>query len=78
MATAADVARLVEGAGDYDEVIERCQNTNLSVETGHGNLKVGATVVVTQIGGNHRNRGYWVVYDTTSPERSKVKVRGKS
>lgn len=77
MATAADVARLIEGAGDYDEVILRCQDAGLATQSIVGGVQVGATVMVSQVGGNSTaNNGYWIVYDTTDPQKSKVKVKG--
>jgi hypothetical protein len=76
MATAADVARLIEGAGDHEEVIRRCQDAGLAIQSDVAHLLVGVTVAVSQVGGNHRNTGYWIVYDITDPEKSKVKVAG--
>jgi hypothetical protein len=76
MATASDVARLVEGAGDYDEVIRNCQAAGLATQTSVGTLLVGHNVAVSQVGGNARANAYWIVYDVNDPEKSKVKVKG--
>lgn len=78
MANAADVARIIEGAGDYDEAIRRVQAAGLSTQRSEQSVLVGATTVVAQVGGNARANAYWVVYDTTDPSKSKVKVKGGS
>lgn len=78
MATYADVARLIEGAGDYDEVIRRAQEAGLSTQRSEHDVLIGATTVVAQVGGNVGTSAYWIVYDNRDPSKSKVKVKGGS
>jgi hypothetical protein len=79
MATAPEVAMIVEGAGDVEEAARRLTETGLGVaDSGNHVLTVGGTVAVAHVGGNSTNNAYWIVYDVHNPSKSKIKVRGSN
>lgn len=78
MATVDDVATLLTGVADYDTAISTVTTAGLSVtgdSTDGGGLLISATISAQRIGGVVTIvKPFWLLYDTTDPDKTKVKV----